>query len=250
MPRSNIFGNMSTAENIAFMVIRGLIALAMVGLGFYCVAQGIHFFALPRVEAEQIRIHFIGLDITASELGAVIFAVGLAVCYLGQRTASMRMETTRGTPVWTPTRPEIPALPELTAFLDDLQRNATRLQPAKAKEGIGMSVAEGHMAIPAAALQLPSEHRTSESVTFVESTRKPSPIQALRNKVADEIRQIVSASTDAVLTVEEGVALFPGEGSQQACGYQPNSPTIAPCTLPLGHKPPHICRSKIKPSKQ
>lgn len=113
-----------------------------------------------------------------------------------------------------------------------------------------MSVAEGHMAIPAAALELPSEHRTSEAVTFVEGTRKPSPIQALRNKVADEIRQIVSASTDAVLTVEEGVALFPGEGSQPTCGYQPSSPTIAPCTLPLGHKPPHICRSKIKPSKQ
>ena len=63
--------NMSTAENITLMVIRGVIALAIVGLGFYCVAQGIHFFALPRVEAEQIRIHFIGLDITASEMGAV-----------------------------------------------------------------------------------------------------------------------------------------------------------------------------------
>src|SRR6516225_8638789 len=204
---------MNTAENITFMTIRGLIALAIVGLGFYCVAQGIHFFALPQVEAEQIRIHFIGLDITASALGAVIFVVGLALCYIGQRTAPMRTETTTETPYWTPTRPGIPALPELTAFLDDLQRNATRLQSAKAKEGIGMSVSEGHMAIPAAALELPSEHRTSESVTFVEGTRKPSPIQALRNKVADEIRQIVSASTDAVLTVEEGVALFPGEGS-------------------------------------
>ena len=129
------------------MVIRGLIALAIVALGFYCVAQGIHFFALPRVEAEQIRIHFIGLDITASELGALIFAVGLAVCYVGQRTASMRIETTMGTPLWTP-RPESPALPELTAVLDDLQRSATRLQPAKAKERIGMSIAEGRMAIP------------------------------------------------------------------------------------------------------
>jgi len=237
---------MNTAENITFMTIRGLIALAIVGLGFYCVAQGIHFFALPQVEAEQIRIHFIGLDITASALGAVIFVVGLALCYIGQRTAPMRTETTTETPYWTPTRPGIPALPELTAFLDDLQRNATRLQPAKAKEGIGMSVAEGHMAIPTAARQLPS----AQSVAVVEGTPKPPPIEALRNKVADRIRQIVSPSTDAVLTVEEGVALFPGEGSQQACGYPPNSPTIAPCTLPLGHKPPHICRSKIKPSKQ
>ena len=241
---------MSTAENITFMVIRGVIALAIVGLGFYCVAQGIHFFALPRVEAEQIRIHFIGLDITASGLGALFFAVGLAVCYVGQRTVFMRIETTRGTPLWTPMRPEIPALPELNAVLDDLQRTATRLQPAKVKEGVGMSVAEGHMAIPSAARQLPSAQRTSESVTFVEGTRKSPPIEALRNKVADEIRQIVSASADAVLTVEEGVALFPGEGSQPACGFQPNSPTIAPCTLPLGHKPPHICRPKIKPSKQ
>jgi len=165
--------NMSTAENITSMVIRGVIALAIVALGFYCVAQGIHFFALPRVEAEQIRLHFIGLDITASEMGAIFFAVGLAVCYLGQRAALMRNESTRGTPFWTPTRPEIPALPELTTVLDALQRTAARLQPAKAKEGIGMSVAEGHMAIPTATRQLPSAHRTSESITFVEGARKP-----------------------------------------------------------------------------
>ena len=164
---------MSPAENITLMVIRGFIALAIVGLGFYCVAQGIHFFALPRVEAEQIRIHFIGLDITASELGAVIFAVGFAVCYVGQRTVPMYIETTNGTPLWTPTRPEIPALPELSAVLDAIQRNATRLQPAKAKEGIGMSVAEGRMAIPTAARQLPSVRRTSESIAHVEGTRKP-----------------------------------------------------------------------------
>jgi len=165
--------NMSTVENITFMVIRGVIALAIVGLGFYCVAQGIHFFALPRVEAEQIRIQFIGLDITASGLGAVFFAVGLAVCYLGQRAALMRNESTRGTPLWTATRPEIPALPELTTVLDALQRTAARMQPAQAKEGIGMSVAEGRMAIPTAARQLPSAHRTSESITFAEGARKP-----------------------------------------------------------------------------
>ena len=164
---------MSTAENITFMVIRGAIALAIVGLGFYCVAQGIHFFALPRVEAEQVRMHFSGLDITANELGALLFAAGLTVCYVGQRTAPMRIETTRGTPLWTRTRTEIPALPELTAVLDALERNATRFEPAKAKEGIGMSVREGHMAIPTAARQLPSAHRTSESMTFVEGTRKP-----------------------------------------------------------------------------
>src|SRR5215472_17569672 len=128
-----MYRNMSTAENITFMVVRGAIALAIVGLGFYCVAQGIHFFALPGVEAEQIR------------LGALIFAVGLAVCYVGHRTIHVRTETTKGTPLWTATRSESPALPELTAVLDDLQRTATLLQPAKAKERIGMSVAEGRM---------------------------------------------------------------------------------------------------------
>lgn len=30
----------TTAENITFMVIRGIIALAIVGLGFYCISQG------------------------------------------------------------------------------------------------------------------------------------------------------------------------------------------------------------------
>jgi hypothetical protein len=153
--------NIGTAENITFMVIRGVIALAIEGLGFYCVAKGIHFLALPGVEAEQIR------------LGALILAVGLAVCYLGQRTIPMHIETTSGKPLWTPTRPDIPALPELTAVLDALQRNATRLQPAKAKEGVGMSVAEGHMAIPTAARQLPSVRRTPEPITPVEGTRKP-----------------------------------------------------------------------------
>ena len=130
-----MYRNIGTAENITFMVIRGVIALAIEGLGFYCVAKGIHFLALPGVEDEQIR------------LGALILAVGLAVCYLGQRTASMRIETTMGTPLWTP-RPESPALPELTAVLDDLQGTSMRLQRAKAKERIGMSVAEGRMAIP------------------------------------------------------------------------------------------------------
>jgi len=109
---------MSTVENVTFLVIRGAIALAIVGLGFYCVAQGIHFLAVPSVEGEQIRP------------GALIFAVGLALCYAGQRTAPMRIETTKETPetpLWTPTPPEIPILSEL--------------------EGRGMNFAEGHLAI-------------------------------------------------------------------------------------------------------
>ena len=70
-----------------------IVALAIVAVGFYCIAQGIHFFSLPRAEAEAIHIHSIGLDITANGLGAVIFAVGLAMCYIGKRTAPARIET-------------------------------------------------------------------------------------------------------------------------------------------------------------
>ena len=41
---------MSTAaERITFLVVRGIVALAIVGVGFYCIGQGIHFFSLPRV---------------------------------------------------------------------------------------------------------------------------------------------------------------------------------------------------------
>lgn len=88
---------MSTgAENIAFIVVRGVVALAIVGVAFYCIAQGIHFFALPKVEAEQIHIHVIGLDVTASGLGAVIFGTGLALCFVGMRAAPRSIKITTG----------------------------------------------------------------------------------------------------------------------------------------------------------
>ncbi len=131
----------STAENIAFMIVRGIIALAIVGLGFFCIAQGIHFFALPRVEAEQIRIHFVGLDVTASGLGAVIFGTGVALCFVGQRTAPRRFETKKaGGAIGTQgpaTRPEIsssdnegPATqPEISS-----SDNATSSKPAAAQD--------------------------------------------------------------------------------------------------------------------
>lgn len=163
----NVWWNMSTAENITFMVIRGVIALSIVGLGFYCVAQGIHFFTLPRVEAEQIRIQFVGLDITASGLGAFIFAVGLALCYMGKRTAPTRTETERNTetPIWTePT------------FQAAVQGTATHLQPVKAKEGIGISVIEGHIEIPSAARQITPVHRASESITIAEEPHTDSGV--------------------------------------------------------------------------
>ena len=74
-------------------------------------------------------------------------------------------------------------------------------------------------------------------------------IMALRRKAHDEIEQMLAASTDAVLTVEEGVALFPGEGSQPACGYHREDfpANFTSCNLPRDHKPPHVCRVKTTP---
>lgn len=116
---------MNTAENVTFMVVRGIIALAIVGLAFYCIAKGIYFFSLPRAEAEQIHIKFVGLDITASGLGAVIFGTGIALCFVGKETAPKRIETKRTTEGHDPQgtaqpeiaqiltlRSETPAIPE------------------------------------------------------------------------------------------------------------------------------------------
>jgi len=85
------------AENIAFIIVRGIVALSIVGVGFFCIGQGIHYFGLPRVEAEQIRVSLLGLEITASGLGAVIFGTGVALSYLGKRAAPNRFETHRST---------------------------------------------------------------------------------------------------------------------------------------------------------
>jgi hypothetical protein len=85
----------TTAENVTFMIVRGTVALAIVGLGFYCIAQGIHFLALPQVEAAQLHMHFVGLDISASGLGAVIFGTGIALCFIGQRTVPRTLRITR-----------------------------------------------------------------------------------------------------------------------------------------------------------
>lgn len=86
----------SPAENIAFMVIRGVIALAIVGVAFYCIGQGIHFFMLPHAEAETIHLKLLGLDLTASGLGAVIFGTGVALCFVARYTAPRKFETKRG----------------------------------------------------------------------------------------------------------------------------------------------------------
>lgn len=86
----------SAAENIVFMVIRGVVALAIVGVAFYCIGQGLHFFMLPHTEAESIDLKVLGLNINAGGLGAVIFGTGVALCFVALRTAPRRFESRRG----------------------------------------------------------------------------------------------------------------------------------------------------------
>jgi hypothetical protein len=56
---------------------------------------GIHFFELPRAEAEQIHIHIVGLEITANGLGAIIFGTGIALCFVGKQSAPKSFEWNR-----------------------------------------------------------------------------------------------------------------------------------------------------------
>lgn len=79
-------------KNITFMVIRGIVALAIVGVAFYCIGQGIHFFALPHNEAEAIQLHVLGLNISAGGLGAVIFGTGVALCFVAYRTTPRKLQ--------------------------------------------------------------------------------------------------------------------------------------------------------------
>lgn len=83
----------STAVNIVFMAIRGLIALAIVGVAFYCLKAGVQFFMLPHEAAQQIQLEFFGSKISASGLGAVIFATGVALALVGMRTAPRSLTT-------------------------------------------------------------------------------------------------------------------------------------------------------------
>ena len=99
----------SVVENITFMIVRGVVALAIVGLGFYCIAQGIHFFLLTQIEAEQLQLHLFGLDITATGLGAIIFGTGIALSYIGKRTLPRLLETTESNESEEPQRRDIPS---------------------------------------------------------------------------------------------------------------------------------------------
>lgn len=85
----------STAINIVFMAIRGLISLAIVGVAFYCLKQGVQFFMLPHEAAQQIQLEILGSKISASGLGAVIFATGVALAFVGLRAAPRSLSTSR-----------------------------------------------------------------------------------------------------------------------------------------------------------
>lgn len=155
---------MNTAvENITFIVVRGIVALAIVGVGFYCIGQGIHFLALPRVEADQIHIHFFGLDITATGLGAVIFGTGLALCFVGKRTAPTRIETTRTTETLatqgTATQPATSTVLPAEASSETPAIQGTTTQPV---------TSAGPPATPSS-----SSVRTTEGVAIAEGTRTP-----------------------------------------------------------------------------
>jgi hypothetical protein len=83
----------SSTENIVFMIVRGIVALSIVGVAIICVVQGVQFFKLPHLEAEAIQLNVLGLRLSASGLGAVIFGTGIAMCFVALRTAPRRFET-------------------------------------------------------------------------------------------------------------------------------------------------------------
>ena len=82
----------TSAENITFMLIRGVVALAIVGVGFFCLAKGLFFFAMPIQLAQNIQVHLLGLELSASGLGAVIFGSGIVLCYIATLAAPKRLE--------------------------------------------------------------------------------------------------------------------------------------------------------------
>lgn len=81
------------SERIAFLLIRGIVALALVAAGVYCVKLGVDFFALPRPEAEGMKLTLYGFDVSAGGLGSVVFTAGIVICFLAARTAPRRHST-------------------------------------------------------------------------------------------------------------------------------------------------------------
>jgi len=114
----------------------------------------------------------------------------------------------------------------------------------------------------AAQCSLPLGHTGPHMLLNTPGSFSPEENGAIRRKIAEvlpgliaalprirvkQISQMIAGRGLTVLTVDAGTALFPGEGSQPACGYQPGSPTVAPCALSPDHKLPHVCRVKITP---
>ena len=75
------------AERITFIVTRGVVALALVGAGMFCISKGIGFWAVPREEASQLGLDVLGLHLNAGGLGGVIFGAGIAICFFAYKTA-------------------------------------------------------------------------------------------------------------------------------------------------------------------
>jgi hypothetical protein len=90
-------------ERITFIVTRGVIALALVGAGMFCIAKGIGFWAIPRAESSQLGVELGPFHLTGGGLGGVIFGAGIAICYIAYKSAPKGLESSttrevRGTP--------------------------------------------------------------------------------------------------------------------------------------------------------
>src|SRR5262245_33032002 len=85
--------SITPAERITFILTRGVVALALVGAGVFCIAKGIGFWAVPRAEASQLGLDVLGLHLTAGGLGGVIFAAGIAICFFAYKTAPRGLES-------------------------------------------------------------------------------------------------------------------------------------------------------------
>jgi hypothetical protein len=82
------------AERITFILTRGVVALALVGAGMFCISKGISFWAVPREEASQLGLDVLGLHLNAGGLGGVIFGAGIAICFLAYKTSPRSLEST------------------------------------------------------------------------------------------------------------------------------------------------------------
>jgi hypothetical protein len=69
-----------------------VVALSLVGTGAFCIGKGIAFWVLPRQEASSLGVDLLGLHINAAGLGGVVFAAGIAICFIAYKAAPRRLE--------------------------------------------------------------------------------------------------------------------------------------------------------------